>query len=432
MDKKTNKPYQPVPVSELEIGMFVAKLDRPWSDTPFRFEGFEILSNSEIELLADHCDFVYVDASFTSTSSTARHAARRRRGDDVGTSSESLELLSLQRVHLAQALSQDAPHEYQTPVKIRQEAPQAREAFAHAREGTQTLMQALKARRAVEARHVRGIMEPVLHSIARNPDPMVWLANQAKAQSGTVDRQVGTAIWLAVMGRYLELSPPLLLDIAAGGLLLDLGMTRMAASLRDVSRSYSGKQRVAVRAHVRLGLELLDGITGVTERVRLMVAQHQERMDGSGYPAGLAKDEISMFGAVAAVADCYDAMISELPYSPARSTGDAITELNRLSGETFSGLVVEQFVQALGWFPCGSIVELNTGDIAVVAAQNPEHRLRPHLLVVAGKDRQRLPSAKSLKLSQFETDQSRDDAIWIVKSFPFGSLAFDIHQYFAA
>ena len=114
-----------------------------------------------------------------------------------------------------------------------------------------------------------------------------------------------------------------------------------------------------------------------------MVRCHQERADGSGYPAKLKGIETPSFGRIAAIADSYDAMTSENSYSSASAGYDAARELNNMRGREFQSEVVEQFLRAVGMFPTGSIVELNDGRIGAVLEQNPDNPLRPKVMLLS-------------------------------------------------
>ncbi|MEO0575572.1 MAG: HD domain-containing phosphohydrolase [Pseudomonadota bacterium] len=426
MDSEAKPTLQAVSVSRLRVGMYVAELDRPWRETPFKFQGFEILSSSEIELLDRYCDSVFVDPGFVST--VARSG--RRGGDPEPVGTDSTNVIDAQSLRLRSLLGQQDAHDYSEQVSISRERPQAVEAYHYAQEGLAKFDKALRQGKQPEARHVRGLVQPIIQSVARNPDALVWHTCLKKASPEPGGRRVGTAVWIAVLGRHLGLAPPLLLDLTSGGLLLDIGMSRMDRSLMDTTVSFDSRQHLAVRGHVQLGLDLIERIPGVTDAVTMMVAEHHERLDGSGYPHRLTRAQISAQGAMAAVADAFDAMISPRPHSAARSTADAIGELNRMSGEIFASLVVEQFVQALGLFPCGSIVELNTGEIAVVAEQDARHRLRPLLSVVTDAQQEFLPTARKLNLAHFSAEAAARQAVWIVAGHPPGAVGADLHRYF--
>ena len=108
-------------------------------------------------------------------------------------------------------------------------------------------------------------------------------------------------------------------------------------------------------------------------------------------------------------------MTSARPWAKAKSPYDAIRELNTLSGVLFQKEMVEQFVQALGMFPTGSVVELNTGEVGIVVEQNRIRRLRPKVMLVLNAEKQPLAQHRTLDLRKCPSDQNDEKAYWIVK-----------------
>ena len=152
---------------------------------------------------------------------------------------------------------------------------------------------------------------------------------------------------------------------------------------------------------------------------------HHERNDGSGYPKALAGADIPVFGRIAGLVDCFDAMTTKRPYAPARSAYDAVRELNSLSGTLFQKELVEHFVQAVGMFPTGSLVELNTGEIAVVTAQNRVQRLRPMLRLLSNADKTPLAAQQALDLGSSRGRRGQSDSRWIVRGLDPGAFGLD-------
>lgn len=421
----------PMSVQRLQVGMYVAQLDRPWSETPFHFQGFEILSNSEIELLERFCKTVYIDSGFVSASSTARlkldASARRKALPDEHVTTQAV---NAQRLRLLAGITPAPPYEYPASTRLKRESKHAVTAFDDARRKCAKLHDALRRGKPVEARHCRGVVEGIAKSVMRNPDAMAWLTFLQKSDPQPHDRSVSSAVWCAIFARYIGLQPSLLLDMASGALLMDIGMMKIASSLKALQSKYETRQKLAMQSHVRIGHDILETIPGTSTRVFEMLSQHHERFDGTGYPLGLQASEISAAGAIGAVVDSYDAMISDTGHRPALSSSDAIGELKRLAGSQFSALVVEQFVQALGMFPSGSLVELNTGEVAIVAEQDPLHRLRPNLLIVLNAKKDPLSSPKRLHLVGKSRESSNDRAVWITHGLPTGSYGIDAATYF--
>jgi HD-GYP domain-containing protein (c-di-GMP phosphodiesterase class II) len=169
---------------------------------------------------------------------------------------------------------------------------------------------------------------------------------------------------------------------------------------------------------------------GINADVLAMIESHHERADGSGYPRGISGSEIPVFGRIAGLVDSYDAMTSHRPWAPAKSPYDAIRELNSLAGTRFQKEMVEQFVQALGMFPTGSLVELNTGEIGIVVEQNRVRRLRPKIMILLDTTKTSLHEFKTVDLRQCPSDTHEPGACWIVRGHESGAFGIDSKNYF--
>jgi hypothetical protein len=123
-------------------------------------------------------------------------------------------------------------------------------------------------------------------------------------------------------------------------------------------------------------------------------------------------------------------MTSARPWAPAKSPYDAIRELNSLAGTRFQKEMVEQFVQAMGMFPTGSVVELNTGEIGIVVEQNRVRRLRPKIMILLDPDKKPLAHFKTADLRQCPSDQGDPSACWIVRGHEPGAFGIDPKNYF--
>jgi HD-GYP domain-containing protein (c-di-GMP phosphodiesterase class II) len=161
----------------------------------------------------------------------------------------------------------------------------------------------------------------------------------------------------------------LLVELSMGAFLLDVGMTSLPPPLLDAPAPLSQADEGIIRSHVQAGLEILDtaGIGSLT--VREMMACHHERHDGSGYPSGLAGEAIPLAARLAGLVDSYDAMANARPHRPAHAPHAVLQLLYRERGRRFQEEVIEQFMQCLGVYPTGSLVELRPA--VVIAAALP-------------------------------------------------------------
>ena len=127
---------------------------------------------------------------------------------------------------------------------------------------------------------------------------------------------------------------------------------------------------------------------------------HHERYDGSGYPNGVRGEELPLIPAIAGLVDTFVGLTSKRPYASPVAPSNALNMLHKWRGTAFHPVLVEQFIRCIGIFPVGAVVELNSGEIAVVIAQNPEKRLQPRIMVVRDANGNPLRPQKLLDLSK--------------------------------
>ncbi len=425
--------------------MYVAELDRPWLETPFVFQGFEISNRTEIEILRSCCRYVYVDPAKSRLTSeqldelekldaAGGYAGRtREQGDaDAGKWRRRFNTLLL-RFDLAgwfRSGTRDASGRYRISSTVRREASKAHAAYEQMTVFQARLREAVKAHGRVSIDAAKQAVTPAVDSILRNPNAMAWVAFSRKSTPNEFDRAVATSVWCTIFGRQLAFDRQRLEDLAIGGLLLDIGYAALDGDITDTATSLSVGERMQQEKHVEEGVKILQASKGVHQNVLDMVLCHQERADGSGYPQGLTGEETPSFGRIAGIADCYDAMTSDRAYSTASAGYDVARELNEMRGKQFQSEVVEQFLRAVGMFPTGSIVELNDGRIGVVLEQNPENALRPKIMVVLNSEKKPLRRSEVMELRDVPMDTTSRKAAWIVKGHGLGAFGVEPQAFF--
>ncbi|NND53959.1 MAG: HD-GYP domain-containing protein [Gammaproteobacteria bacterium] len=419
-----------IDVGDLLPGMFVAKLDRPWLETPFLFQGFEVRDESELEQLQELCKHVFVDAARSALSEA--EILSRSAGDNAPEPAAKIFVTKPNLPDLAEATITDLKGEinYTNKVSTRDEAPKAAAAYSNAVQIMEKVLARVRAGRDIDAETISAAVTPMVDSVLRNPDAMSWLMTLQKQDDYTYHHSIACSVWAVVLGRHLGFTREDLDKLAVGGMLLDIGKTRVPQELLAKPESLSDPETEAMRKHVDFSMELALTSDALCREILDMIESHHERFDGSGYPRGLEDDDIPICGRIAGIVDCYDAMVTERPHAPARSTYDAIRELNRLAGKDFQKELVEQFVQALGMFPTGSLVELNTGEVGIVVEQNRVRRLRPTVLICLDRDKQPVTSYETIDLRKYPSKTSEPDAVWISHGHEAGAFDIDPRDYF--
>jgi HD-GYP domain-containing protein (c-di-GMP phosphodiesterase class II) len=209
-------------------------------------------------------------------------------------------------------------------------------------------------------------------------------------------------------------------------MLFDVGKTQLPLTLLLKPGPLTEDETQLERSHVAASLSILRGMDGITPRIMELVKHHHERFDGSGYSQGLKGDAIPMYARIAGLVDTYDALVSFRAYAGERSPHEAIRYLYSLRGTLFAPEVVERFMQLVGAFPTGSVIELNTGAVGVVLAQNAQ-RLRPRVALVLDQDKHRLDSPAVVDM-MFDSPWSDSGHFWIDRCLQDGAYGVTPQQ----
>lgn len=414
-------------IEGLEIGMFVSRLDRPWIKTSFALEGMQITSSEDISRLKKYCNYVYVDVEQGAAPHPKFWVLSEKGKDDrklfsrpSGKSNGTDEFIRLRK------------KTYEEKTAFSAESETARRVHEKLGSDFQSILSDLRQGRDLDLHAVEAGITDMVESIIRNPSAMTWVAHIRRLDEYTYSRALGTSVWCATFGRHLGLEKLTIDLLALGGLLLDLGKSRLSSELLNLSRELAPEEKEQMEKHVDYGVQILAKASkeSISRKLPItvlqMIATHHERADASGYPQGLENDEIPLFGRIAGVADSFDAMTSDRPYM---SDGPmpphaAINELYELRGSKFQSELVEQFIQTVGLYPTGSLVELNTGEVGAVIAVNGLRRLRPSITLLLDENKEPLSPFRHIDLSTMGSDIS------VAHGLPSGAFGIDMGELF--
>ena len=504
----------------LQLGMFVAELDRPWLDTPFLLQGFLADSQVEIDTLRKCCSYVYVDLEMSSLEVADAIRRTEMRGDEVPATPQhravptvpsaeaeppktpsdtapverrgahsgagrvyktraDLRISSDTRRRFRELVRQSAGSErdeaagvlarvigwfrglrgveaeqttvgerdrksrdairgwlpdnirletYTAVRSLQQELPRARSAFGRSEDVLQALVTDVKAGRVPQVAEVADAVDDMVASMIDNPDALLWVGRLRDEDVNTYNHGVKVALYLIALGRQLGFPKRELGLLGMIGMLADVGKIRLPRALLEKPGMLTSAEFGLIKEHVRLGIDALCEAGELPTEVELGIVQHHERLDGSGYPRGLKGNDISIYGRMAAIADSFAALIAPRAYANASAPQDALMNLYEWAGSSFHEPLVEQFVQAVGVFPVGSLVELSSGEVAIVVAHNRVRRLEPRVLVLTGSDK--APLSEPIERDLLSSSGSGSGRLRIVRGLPSGSYGLKLRDYY--
>lgn len=390
-------------INDLDIGMYVSGLDRPWLETPFLTQGFLIESREDIEQLREYCDYVLVDGRKSrQRSSILKRKVRKTQASPNAKLAPSpvANYSGRSRIPVGQIFEDRTITPYQDKSDWKDERPLAQKAVDTLVNDINEIFAQVSEGGRINVIKLRKSIEPIVDSITRNPDACLWVSRLKNHDEYTYQHSLGSAIWSVSLGRQLGLPRHDLRSLAMGCMLMDVGKLRVDPTLLKAERKLTLEETAQMAGHVSYGLDIIKESGLMNQDVIDMVAHHHERFDGTGYPNGLTENQIPAFARIAAIVDTYDAVTSQRSYAPAISPAEAIRLLYKSRDEDFQAELVEAFIQAVGIYPAGTLVELSSGEVGVVVAEYRTRRLRPKVMLLLDKGKQALPVPKVVDLQE--------------------------------
>ena len=384
--------------------MYIASLDRPWSETPFPFQSFEVHNQQEIEDLHRFTKDVYIMVP-----------------------DEEIELKKLPSNHEDSIPNSGMLHKmsYETRVTAEKEVKAVRESH----ENIALLITEIESLVQTESKlRVADIEKPVkvmVDSVVNNPDAYLWLTRIRKFDSFVYKDSLSAAVLATSLGRQMGMVEKDLHTLATGCMLMDVGKLGLPIELLHKRERLDHEEWELMKSHVTLGLAILEADPHCSADILDIARTHHERLNGSGYPAGLHGSQIPLFGQIAGIVDFYVAITTPRPFATVISSSQAEQMLYDQKDKYFDEMLVEYFIQTLSTYPTGSLVELSTGDVAIVIAQNPGLHLKPDVVLLLNSDKNPYSVYALVRLASYSHNNM---PVTIVRSLKDGEYGLKIED----
>ncbi|MDA7853348.1 HD domain-containing protein [Porticoccaceae bacterium] len=288
--------------------------------------------------------------------------------------------------------------EYTISTDISSELRVATLAYLSIQQEFNRISKAVKNHEKPDIKRIEPFVEALVESIIRNPAAAVWLARLKSKSSYAHRHSISCAILCCVMGRQLALDRKELFQLALSGLLMDIGKLHLPETLLRKSTDLNAEERTEMRRHIEHGLVILED-SYLPSDIIAAVHYHHERFNGCGYPDQLAGTDVPLYARIAGIVDCYDAMTSPRYYATPIPHSEAILKLAGWRARLFQKELVDTFIQAIGLYPPGSLVELTNGEVAVVSDYRAGMGRKPKLTVILDVNKRRLTHKKVISIT---------------------------------
>jgi putative nucleotidyltransferase with HDIG domain len=387
-------------ISELKIGMYVSKLDRPWLETPFLMQGFVVECLDDIDAIAEYSQHVWIDAVREEWVPPEERATAKGQSKKVS---------------------------YINKVDTQAEHSAALQTYREARRLTRSMLDDLRLGGVINSEQAKATVKDCVHSILRNSDALLWMSKIRNQHEYTAEHCLNVCILSITFGRHLGMSEADLEKLGMCGLLHDVGKMRVDPEILNKPSSLTEKEFVVIKAHAVHGRNLLMASPGIHNSTIDVAYSHHEKMDGTGYPRGLKSSGISELAKMIAIVDAYDAMTADRCYSPGIPSTEALKIIFKDRGTHFDDRLALEFIKSVGLYPPGTLVELVNGLVAIVFETNTKFRHLPKVIVVKNQDK---PLAKNVLVDLADVEKGKMEKTFLIKrALKDGSFGVFIKDY---
>ncbi|MDD2335033.1 MAG: HD-GYP domain-containing protein [Geobacteraceae bacterium] len=219
---------------------------------------------------------------------------------------------------------------------------------------------------------INEVVDNMVSLTIKDHTTMLGLAMIKDYDNYTFNHSVNVGILAVALAAYLGMDREALRDTNTAGLLHDIGKIRIEKSILNKPGKLSGDEYEEMKKHAEKGAEIVREMENIHSRVTDAVLGHHIRYNRSGYPEWARKRDFDQLADILAVADCYDAITTLRTYNSPVPPRAALDVLRRISGTSLKGDLVEKFEEMMGKYPVGTLVRLDTNEIALVVKPHPQ------------------------------------------------------------
>ena len=258
----------------------------------------------------------------------------------------------------------------------------------------------------------RRLMQSIYNHIVEDEAFIQGLTNIKNHDEYTLNHSVNVCLLATALGRRLGLSRTELVDLGMAAFFHDLGKTRTPLEILNKPGRLTDAEREVMEKHPFHGAEklvLLKEFRRLPLRAIHVALEHHIKEDDTGYPHTFKKQTTNLFSKIVKVVDYFDAITTKRVYRKNVFTrAEALNLMLEQSGTEFHPGILKAFINLMGAFPVGSVVLLDTREIAVVVDTNPETAflLRPRVKLITDREGNRI-DGETVDLSEKDPESGR-------------------------
>jgi putative nucleotidyltransferase with HDIG domain len=238
------------------------------------------------------------------------------------------------------------------------------------------------------------LVADVVDSMLADKDVALHLVNAKAGDDNAYYHALNVTMLALILGREAQLDAEAMRALGLGTLLHDIGREKIPSQILLNKSPWTKAEQNFYQQHVAYGLDMAQRLPGISDAALDVIAKHHELLDGSGYPGGLAGEQIGRLARIACIANAFDSYCNRANPAESLTPAEAIAFMYKKEQGKYDSVLLQLFVRCMGVFPPGSVVQLNNGQIGLVMSVNPGQLLHPSLLI-------------------YDPDVPKEEALWL-------------------
>ncbi|BAI81575.1 metal dependent phosphohydrolase [Deferribacter desulfuricans SSM1] len=352
-----------IPVDEIRLGITIIKTDKPWLNLSFfnkpvtDLKIIDILKNYGVKEVYIQSDEIAEDF----------FGLNKQLKNEIVQQAEKLDITK-----------------YTTTLK---EIDELKSLHERAKKITKQLYLDARAGKSIDTEMAQKIVDTFVDSCFKKPHLVVTLSRLKSFDDYTFVHSLNVGVLSIVLGKRYGLDVVGLKNLGMGALLHDIGKMKVPDKILNKPGKLTDEEFEIMKKHPVYGYEMLKNDKNIHEDSLSAIYLHHERADGSGYPLGLREAKIPLSAKIVSIVDVYDAITSKRVYHDALIPPKALQLLFSWSEKHFNKILVKFFMEIIGIYPVGTLVLLDTGELAIVFEQSKDDPTRPKVLVITDERR---------------------------------------------
>jgi putative nucleotidyltransferase with HDIG domain len=405
--KEVKKVLIEIPVTDLEIGMYIAKLDCPWEETSFLYQGFFLYDIQVIQEIQSQCKTVFVQVE--------KGIWEEKKSITLSTGKKRVRTVTKEKII------------YVNKVPAYKELGKAGVTFQEAKQLISNIFSTVKLGRSFNMTEVKSVVTDIVGSILNNPNALQWLSLIKNKDEYTAEHSLRVCILSVSLGRELGMMEGELIDLGISGFLHDVGKTRIPDDVLNKAGPLTKEEYELMKSHTTHGKNILMSQAGVPPIAVDVAYTHHEKINGEGYPRKLSGNKISQNARIVCIVDAFDAMTSVRVYKKSMSSIESLRIIYDEKATHFDAELAERFIKLIGIYPAGHIAELSSGEVGIIVKSDNEHRLKPKILrIIDSQNRKSKEIIIDLSTNPIDAD---GNLLRLKQIHPNGAFGIDLKPY---